>query len=143
MNIEKVKEAFKLIEQGMGMLSGGPLDYYIRRLTGSYDFLLTLSPFKMGELVQLADTPIINARDSWGWMPYKHFLVKGSVARVASIEADCDGFSYGLEFLEHSWINQHTKAVNPVPQKERGEFWFKQRWIEPHGHSANPQHTGE
>lgn len=130
MDIEKVRAGLKLLEQGMAMLGGGPMDYYCRRLTECYDYLLTLAPHKIGDRVRLTDTPVINERESWGWLGAKHFLVKGAIATVVSVDAHGDGFSYGLEFEHDSWINSYTKEVNPRPPKERDVYGFKGRWIE-------------
>lgn len=131
MEIERLKEAMGHLRAAQDIFNGGPLDYYLRKLTGAYEYLLTLSPFKVGDRVQLADTPTITPKKSWGWMPYKHYLVKGSIARVATIEADEQGFSYELQFENASHIDHRgVESIDPEPIEKRGTFYFRSKWIE-------------
>lgn len=44
-----------------------------------------LMPFRVGDEVELMVDPAINSKDSWGWMPYKHFLQKGLKSRIIDI----------------------------------------------------------
>jgi len=142
MNIEKVKEGLALIDRGMGILGSGPVDYYASRLVECYEFLLTLAPHKVGDRVRLTDTPTINAKESWGWLGDKHFLIKGAVATVFSVEADGNGFFYGVQFDADSWINSYTKVVNPRPPKERHVFNFSARWLEQANAHSAPEQRG-
>lgn len=130
MDIEKVKSGLKLLDQGMRQLGAGPMDFYANRLVECYEFLLTLAPHKVGDRVRLVDAPPINERDSWGWMHAKHFIVKGAIAVVAWVEADGEGFSYFLQFDDDSWINTHTKAINPRPPTDRGTYGLRGKWLE-------------
>jgi hypothetical protein len=138
MDIEKVKQGLKLLDEGMRLLGAGPMDYYAQRLVGCYEFLLTLAPHQPGDRVRLIDTPVITERESWGWLGGKHFLVKGAIAVVHSVEANFDGFSYFLKFEDDSWINSYTKEVNPRPPKERDIYGFREKWIEKTPDSACP-----
>lgn len=142
MDIEKVKEGLKLLDQGMRQLGAGPMDFYCRQLTECYEYLLTLAPHQVGDRVRLVDAPDINERDSWGWMHAKHFIVKGAVATVAHVEADGEGFSYFLQFEDDSWINSYTKRINPRPAKDRGTYGFRGKWLERLPVSANEGCSG-
>lgn len=124
MNTNDLREAARLIKQGMAMLDKGPLDFYLRELSGAYDFLLTLAPLQPGTRVMLKDPPIISNDENWGWIGAKHFLVAGAKGTVRQVEADRDGFSYHVEFDDDSWIDSVTKKVNKRRPEERHTYHF-------------------
>lgn len=129
MDIERVKRGFKLMEEGMQILGGGPLDFYTRKLVECYDLLIDrYSPHKVGDRVVLCRTPEISPKKSHGWMGSKHFLVKGAAAVVREVSADARGFSYELEFEGESWIDRDGKE-SPIPAKDRHVFHFGEEWI--------------
>lgn len=130
MNTDRVKEGFSLLQEGMKILQHGPLDYYVRRLTGAYEFLLTLAPHKVGDHVRLMRTPEISDKKAWGWICGKHFLIEGAEAVVKGVEADSEGFSYDLTFEDDSWIDS-DKVEHPREPEDRGVFRFRQDWIGP------------
>lgn len=128
MDIQKVKEAFSTIRVGIRMLDGGPMDYYLDKLAGCYELLISrFAPFKIGEKVFLRRTPSISESKSWGWLGGKHFLVKGAIAEVRDIDAESDGFYFFIAFDDDSWIESHTKKVHPRPPKNRGIYRFYER----------------
>lgn len=132
MNANDFKESFRLIEQGIRQLQGGPVDYYCNKLCGAYEYLLSIAPHPAGSRVELAKTPEINAKDSYGWMGSKHFLVEGSVAIVREVDADARGFSYQLEFEDESWIDPTTNAVNAIPPERRHVYGFRADYVRAH-----------
>ncbi len=67
--------------------------------TGLFD----RAPFKAGDRVRLTVTPEINEKDSWGWMGSKHFLVKGAVATVHSVDFRDGKFNALLYFDDETW----------------------------------------
>lgn len=129
MNSKEILEAACLIKQGMRMLDRGPLEYYLERLTRCYDFLLTLAPFQPGARVMMAETPVINEKESWGWIGSKHFLVRGAQAIVRAVHADRDGFSYDVEFDDDSWVDHHTNEIHLRKPEERDVFRFAAKWL--------------
>lgn len=130
MNIDRVREGYKAIKDGMKLLDGGPLEFYMEKLTGCYDLLISrFSPFKVGDEVELAKTPIITEDKSWGWMGSRHFLKVGARGVVREVDVDGEGFTYYVAFEEDSWIESHTKRVHPYPPKERHTFGFREGWI--------------
>jgi hypothetical protein len=131
MNTNDIREAARLIKQGMAILDGGPLEYYLERLSRCYDFLLTLAPLQPGTRVMLTETPVITERESSGWYGSKHFLVQGALATVRAVHADHDGFSYDVEFDEDSWIDHDTKEIHYREAAERGLFHFRPKWLTP------------
>ena len=104
MRLEKIREGFDLLDQGMRVLASGPIDYYIRNLVDCYELLLErFAPFHIGDRVILTKSPDIPT-DS-GWNCARHFLVKGAVATVRMVEADNKGFTAQVEFDDETWID--------------------------------------
>jgi hypothetical protein len=128
MNIDKIIEGYSLVKKGIGILDGGDLDFYIRRLTDNYKFLLTLAPHQIGDRVMLAETPEITPTQRWGWMGAKHFLVKGAKATVKEVEADGREFGYMLEFDDDSWIDSGNE-VHLSPPGSRGAYCFAPKFV--------------
>jgi hypothetical protein len=127
MNIENVKRGVKLIQDGIGVLSAGPLEYYLRKLIECQELLVTkYAPFKVGDRVILTKTPDINSKDSWGWMGSKHFLVKGAHGTVRSVDVDGRGFSASVEFDDESWIAPDG-CINPI--KDKHVFGFHEDYL--------------
>lgn len=98
MDITRIKRGLDLIDEGFGILANGPRDYYIRTLCDCYEYLLTLSPHKVGDRVRLKATPEISDSKNWGWLVGKDILKKGAIGTVREIFAYGDGFRYLLEF---------------------------------------------
>jgi hypothetical protein len=129
MNIDNVVEGARLIRQGISILDGGPLEYYLERLAGCYRFLLTLAPLQPGARISLTETPEI--RHDSGWFGSKHFLVKGAQGTVRAVHATYDGFTYDVEFDDDSWIESHSKIEHKRPPEDRGVFHFSSKWLGP------------
>ena len=130
MNTEEIREAARLIKQGMSILDSGPLDCYLHRLAKCYDFLLTFAPYQPGERVRLIKTPVITERECCGWIGAKHFLKAGAVATVRRVWSDGVCFSYGLEFDDDSWLSSHDRVVHPYPPEERHPYCFEPSYFE-------------
>jgi len=88
--------------------------------------LLKLSPLQVGDVAVLCETPNINERDSWGWMPYKHFLVKGEKCTVNKVEFYKGSFRYSVVFDNHSWMDSKGN-INLVDKK--GLFTFSEKFL--------------
>lgn len=130
MDIAKIKEGFDSIESGLRILAGGPMDYYFRKLTESYDLLLSarFAPFQIGDTVILTKAPKIDRSDH-GWQPSKHFLIKGAVGKVTHVEADAKGFGAYVQFDDESWIDSMTGKITPIEPTKRGNFWFHEDYL--------------
>lgn len=134
MDLKTVREGFELMERGMRKLNGGPLDYYITRLTNCYQLLLDkYAPFQIGDRVVLTET--LEIKPDSGWYSYRHFLVKGAIGIVREVDADTDGFSAGIEFEDESWIpdfdspSQGIVKGTKVPIKDKHQFWLHERHL--------------
>lgn len=128
MSIERVRDGFAAIKDGISLLN--PLEYYLEKLTGCYDLLIArFAPFKVGDTVELLETPVISEEECWGWLGGKHFLVKGARGEVCEVDVDGEGFTAYVAFEEDSWIESHTGRVNPRPRKDRKRYGFGERWL--------------
>jgi hypothetical protein len=108
----------------METLQGGPLDYYLEKMAGSVEYLLTrFSPFKVGDLVELTETPEISATVAWGWLGAKHYLVAGATGRVAIVDCDRSGLSYSVVMDNQTYIFEGGE--HPVLRPLR--FRFRER----------------
>lgn len=124
--VETIKEAANHLEKGMSLLRTGPLHYYLRKMTDSVEYLLNrCSPFKVGDLVELAETPVIDGDVAPGWMSSRHFLVEGAKATVRSVDCDGDGLYFGVCFEEETCIYNGQKR----PVTSRHIYTFRERFL--------------
>jgi hypothetical protein len=125
-----VREGFATLKKALDILGRGPFDFYVEKLTGCYDLLIKkYAPFKVGDRVELTETPTITKSEAWGWLSAKHFLVKGAIGKVVEVDVDGDGFTAYVQFEEDSWIEGRTGRVNPTPSTDRGNYGFRERWL--------------
>lgn len=130
MDIERIKTGAAKIREGMDLMAGGPLDYYLEQLAASYELLITrFAPFKVGERVELAHTPEISEKVAWGWLSGKHYLKAGTVGTVQEVSCGKGGFSFLVSFDDESWIHPHTKERQPTPHEHH--YGFKEHWLRP------------
>ena len=114
------------LKAGMETLQGGPLDFYLEKMAGSVEYLLTrFSPFKVGDLVELTETPEISDTVSWGWLGAKHYMVAGATGRVASVDCDRSGLSYSVVMDNQTYIFEGRKHPVSTPKS----FAFRERWL--------------
>ena len=140
MDIKDIEEASKLMEKAHGLLSRGPLSFYLREMAGAYNVLMSrFCPFPIGTKVALSKTPKITPETSPGWMSCKHFLVAGAVGTV--VEAGCgeEGFSFHVQFDDETYIHPHTKE-KCVPQSPH-VFWLGERYLKAASPTNSTSHT--
>ena len=85
-------------------------------------------PYQIGERVMLVKTPVINAKESWGWLGAKHFLIQGATATVHQREFYDGRFIFGLYFDDETWID-HKGKKQPVDSP--GMYMFGESWLAP------------
>lgn len=125
MDIENVKQAATHMQKAMQLLSSGPLDYYLTEMAGAHDFMMArCCPYKIGDRVELAVTPNINERDSWGWMASKHFLIEGSPGVVMITECGSNGFKFAVVFDNETWIDREG---NKQPVDRKHSYYFGEK----------------
>ena len=129
MDVETVKEAARLMKKASDLLSNGPLEFYLREMAATYELMMErFCPFKVGQRVQLAATPVITEKTSWGWMPYKHFIIKGHAGTVASASCGSDGFTFDVILDDQTWLDP-TGTAHPVSKPST--FRFKENMLSP------------
>jgi len=114
----KVSELDSLLDNEFG--------YRLNQVLESYASLFDrFCPYKVGDRVQLKETPDIPKGS--GWYGSRHFLIKGAIATVKALEYRDDLFCFGLEFDDETWIDMHGE-VKPVSAKHL--FYLSENWIE-------------
>ncbi len=125
MEIVKIKEAMKKIEEAEKFLRGASIRYDIEILIDAYEYLMEeVALFKVKERVKLHKTPNITEDNSPGWMCAKHFLIKGAKGTVITAEYYERKFRYGIEFDDESYINHKNKVV---PIKPNHTYTFEEK----------------
>ena len=117
--LKEIIGKFREIEQICGSVSS--LEYELECLIEAHRLLLTeYVPFKVGDRVELSQTPEIPS-DS-GWACSKHFLVEGAAGEVKSSEVTSTGnIWYNVEFDDESWVDRNG-VVLPVSTKHTYHF---------------------
>lgn len=88
--------------------------------------------FNINDRVELIITPDIDKNIRWGWLGFKHFLIKGAVATVIDREFYKGQFVYTVLFDDDSYIEFHTgKKILTQPDK-RGCFTINEDWLSKH-----------
>lgn len=127
MNTDNVKEAAVLLTKAMQLLQRGPLDFYLKEISGAIEYCKEhYSPFRIGDEVILCSTPEIN--ENHGWTSCKHFLVKGARAIVQEVDLGSKGFTYKVIFEDESWINRDKEVVK-TEDGHRHTFGFSERYL--------------
>jgi len=99
MGVEKVKEAAELMRRSLAILGNGPLDFYLTELVAAHELLMgRYAPFKVGDRVKLASTPLITEKVRYGWMGWRTLLVEGASGVVVRADCGSKGFSFGIHF---------------------------------------------
>ena len=124
---DKAKEIDENIK-AVGKLFDSETSWTIKRLLDYQRGLFTFAKFKTGDRVEIAVTPDINNKESWGWMGSKHFLIEGARGTVKSCDYD-DGFSYSIMFDDESWV--HDGVVHPTPDSDKHLYHFKESSLRP------------
>jgi len=115
----------KKIEEGCRLLSSGPANYYLQEVVGAYNYLVNrFSPFKVGDRVELAETPEI--KECSGWWSSRHFLKTGEKCKIKEIECDSNGFRYFVEFDNESWIDRSNVEYKI---KDKYVYPFREKYL--------------
>lgn len=61
--------------------------------------LFEFAKFKVGDVVQLSETPVINENQAHGWIGYKDILTKGAIAEIKKVDCYKGAFKYDLHFI--------------------------------------------
>lgn len=105
-----------------------PPAYTMERLEECINGLFSFAKFNLNDYVEMAETYPVNEKESPGWMHCRHLLVKGGKAIVRERDWYKDGFSYRVEFLEKSWIDDKDKIHK---QPDPANLWLREKWLAP------------
>lgn len=118
-------EGMEKIKQANQMLQGGPATFYHERVEEYVNGLFSFARFKIGDKVALTEeweshfAKELDRYQNHGWQSMKHFLVRGAVAIVKSVDFHKGSFMYGVEFENESWIStcgkDKGKQIPTVP----------------------------
>ena len=123
-----LREAAKPLANALADVGGGSL--VEERVSDALLMLFTrFAPFRVGDRVRLTETPEISEKVSWGWLGGKHFLVKGALATVQTVDVCKDKFRAGLIFDDDSWIDRDG-VRHPADPRDRGAYTFSERFVE-------------
>lgn len=121
MGRENLTKGLELIKQGLGILQGGPLNYYLEKAFEYQEALFDrFAPFKAGDRVALVEA-FKTDDERHGWYGCQHFLVKGAEAVVESVDYKDGRFIADVVFDNESWIDDKGK-VRLVEQKHTFAF---------------------
>src|ERR1035437_1444458 len=83
-------KTFSVIDETMAaadaMFAVRERKYYFSKLKEYAQALFDRGPFKVGDRVRMTWTPRIDREHAWGWLRAKHFMVKGALATVRSVD---------------------------------------------------------
>ena len=112
---EKVNKSFK---DQQDVLARFPASFFYEKMMGYAKALFQkYAPFRVGDRVMLTETPEITAEKSWGWLGAKHFLVRGALGTVVSVDYSDNQFIAGTNWDDDSWVDPYTKEVKNLDQK--------------------------
>ena len=119
-------KAFQNFNNALDVLNRGPLEYTVKCLVAAHKTLLTrYAPFKVGDRIALAVTPVINKTTAYGWLGSKHFLKVGAVGVVKSSEVRSNGeLAFYIEFDDETWIDRDGVAR---PMDEKSTYCFGEK----------------
>ena len=104
--------------------------YEVERLGAYVEALFTFSKFEIGENVALAKKFPITAKESWGWLAYKHLFAKGALATVRDVDYYNNSFQYSIVFKEKSWIDSNGNLYyNSSKDGAEVVFTMAEKWL--------------
>lgn len=69
-------------------------------------FMRTKANFKVGDRVELAETPYISESNAPGWLSCKHFIVEGAKGTIRDISYYGNEFGYAVSLDDESWKDE-------------------------------------
>ena len=124
MDIERVKEAVKKIEDGYKMLSAGPLSYYLEKLVYHSDTLLNkFAPLKLGQIARICK----EIECTGGWTGSEQTLALGATGQITGIEYDDDSFYFCFcPFVQ----TYRSDDGNYYPVRTKHTYYLRQDYLE-------------
>ena len=111
-------------------LTSGDLKYWLEQAVTARRLLLTrYAPFKIGDNVRLAVTPVITEDTAPGWLGSRHFLIAGAQGTVRTVFIGKSGLRFEVDFLDESWIDRDGNR-HPVDDRHRHVYSFSEAELE-------------
>jgi hypothetical protein len=116
---DTLKEGLEMVKEGVGILAGGPLSFYIEEVSEMIDMLFErFCPFKIGDRVML--TKPIDFAKSYGYRQHAHWMVPGAKGTVKAVGAQDKQFWAAVEFDDESWV--WDGEIRPTKDKHHFRF---------------------
>ena len=122
-DIKDMLDGIKKLEEA----SHGNLQHW-RYVLESANTIWQKCPYQIGDRVMLVKTPVINEKESWGWLCAKHYLIQGAIATVHQREFYQGKFVFGLYFDDETWIDLNGNKNKP---DRPGMLMFGESWFAP------------
>jgi hypothetical protein len=130
MNDDNLSKGLKLIQDGIDVLSRGPLSYYIEKALAYREALFTrFAPFQVGDQVRLIKSWLPPEGRASGWAGSKHFLVQGAKGTVCGMDYSNGQFYADVRIDHQSWIDDKG-VVYPIPPERWHTYGFAETWLE-------------
>lgn len=97
--MEELKKLKEIVKWTKSIPEANSFDWYMERVEYFTKELFKYSKFKVGDIVVLNKTPVINDKEAWGWIGYKDILIKGTRAKVQGVDHYAGRFRYLLDFI--------------------------------------------
>lgn len=135
MNKETFKKALKdwngMLEYINNIPNFNESGFYIRETTDFIDTMFKrFCPFDVGDKVKLTKTPIINEKESGGWMGFKHLLKKGCVGKIDEVGFSNSKFCFIFIPDRSTWIDSTGKEHLYEEDNRKPRFSFNEDWLE-------------
>lgn len=132
MNKAQVQEQIKNFKKFIDIASelfGQSINGYNEALSilEESEYIFELSKFKENQIVKLNKTPIIDEKNSWGWIGFKHFLIEGATGVIKDIRIHKGKFQYGIQFDNDSYLDYISKKE--ILTDKKGTFYFSESYL--------------
>ena len=122
---QELYEACKDLEKKIPSECGWKLNEVLNSYKSLYD---RFCPFKVGDRVELSHDPKISKDNAPGWMPCRHFLIKGAKGIIRGRSYYKENFVFEVEFDDESWIDRDGN-VRLASERGKHVFSFSEKML--------------
>lgn len=109
---------FKLKDCGQGVYCYHNQETQIKTALERFvSFMEKQASFKVGDRVELTETPVITAETAHGWLNCKHFIVKGAKGTIRDVSYYNNEFGYAVSLDDESWKDEKG-VIHPKNDKK-------------------------
>lgn len=126
MDANATKAALLDIQKAINKIQGSEFAWHLDILVAAHEWPIEeFTPFKVGSRVQLSKD--VDCSNAPGWKCSEHFLKKGAIAVVHSIEVRKEKrFAFYLQFDHETWLSD----AGPKPVTDKHLYCFGASAIE-------------